>query len=277
MTYKELFEKGKNMLPGEEASIEAAILLESILDTNRNDLFLNPDREVSLEDEKIFLSYLERRLTGEPVQYITGIAPFYGLELYTDKEVLIPRFDTEVLVEEILKVIKPDNSILDLCTGSGCILAGVLSNSNNVKATGIDISDRALNLAKRNLEKYNLKAEIFKSDLFENVEGKYDIIVSNPPYIESEVIEGLEKQVKEFEPRLALDGGEDGLIFYRIIVDEAKRFLNINGKLMFEIGYNQGKAVKRLLLDKGYDQVKIIKDLCGNDRVVTACHGGNNV
>lgn len=277
MTYKDLYEKGKNELYGEEASNETLILLESVLGTSRNELFINPDRIVNEEDEKLFWKYVDRRKTGEPVQYITGAAPFYGLDLYTDPHVLIPRFDTEVLVEEIIKVTKPGFRVLDVCTGSGCILAGLLSNARDVIADGVDISDYAIDLAKRNLDKYSLQANIYKSDLFGNVSGKYDIIVSNPPYIETEVIEGLEEQVKDFEPRLALDGGKDGLDFYRIIVKESVNYLNDNGKVLLEIGLNQGKAVKELLEKEGFNQIKIIKDLCGNDRVVSACHGGSNV
>lgn len=277
MTYKDLYEKGKKELNGEEASNETLILLESVLGTSRNELFINPDRIVNEEDEKLFWKYVDRRKTGEPVQYITGVAPFYGLDLYTDPHVLIPRFDTEVLVEEIIKVTKPGYRVLDVCTGSGCILAGLLSNVRDVIADGVDISDYAIDLAKRNLDKYSLQADIYKSDLFGNVSGKYDIIVSNPPYIETEVIEGLEEQVKDFEPRLALDGGKDGLDFYRIIVKESVNYLNDNGKVLFEIGFNQGKAVKELLEKEGFNQIKIIKDLCGNDRVVSACHGGSNV
>lgn len=277
MTYKDLYEKGKKELNGEEASNETLILLESVLGTSRNELFINPDRIVNEEDEKLFWKYVDRRKTGEPVQYITGVAPFYGLDLYTDPHVLIPRFDTEVLVEEIIKVTKPGYKVLDVCTGSGCILAGLLSNVRDVIADGVDISDYAIDLAKRNLDKYSLQADIYKSDLFGNVSGKYDIIVSNPPYIETEVIEGLEEQVKDFEPRLALDGGKDGLDFYRIIVKESVNYLNDNGKVLFEIGFNQGKAVKELLEKEGFNQIKIIKDLCGNDRVVSACHGGSNV
>lgn len=277
MTYKDLYEKGKNELYGEEASNETLILLESVLGTSRNELFINPDRIVNEEDEKLFWKYVDRRKTGEPVQYITGVAPFYGLDLYTDPHVLIPRFDTEVLVEEIIKATKPGFRVLDVCTGSGCILAGVLSNVRDVIADGVDISDYAIDLAKRNLDKYNLQANLYKSDLFGNVSGKYDIIVSNPPYIETEVIEGLEEQVKDFEPRLALDGGKDGLDFYRIIVKESVNYLNDNGKVLLEIGFNQGEAVKELLEKEGFNQIKIIKDLCGNDRVVSACHGGSNV
>lgn len=274
MTYKALYEHGKNILPGDEAGNETLIILEHLMGTDRSDLFLNPDREIEESVKVKFDEMIERRLTGEPVQYITGTAYFYGLELYTDSQVLIPRFDTEVLVEETLKVMKAGDSILDVCTGSGCILAALLSNNKDINADGIDISDNALALAQRNLNKYGLKANIYKSDLFENVSKKYDIIVSNPPYIETEIIDVLEKQVKMFEPHLALDGGKDGLDFYRIISKEAKAHLYKNGKILYEIGYDQGEDVPKILAEEGFENIKVIKDLSGNDRVVTACLGG---
>lgn len=274
MTYKELYEYGKGQLTGLEASNEALILLEHLMKTDRNDLFINPDREVGETDKVLYDKLLSRRKKGEPVQYITGETYFYGLELYTDRQVLIPRFDTEVLVEEALKVIKTGDSILDVCTGSGCILAAILSNNSDINADGIDISDNAISLAKRNLDKYNLRANIYKSNLFENVSKKYDIIISNPPYIETDIIDVLEEQVKLFEPHLALDGGKDGLDFYRIISKEAKEHLYRNGRILYEIGYDQGEDVPKILANEGFENIKVIKDLSGNDRVVTACLGG---
>ena len=185
-----------------------------------------------------------------------------------NEHVLIPRFDTEILVEEVMKELHDGFSILDMCTGSGCILLSLLKYSNNCSGVGVDISENALAVAKENQKRLGLDASFVQSDLFEQITGKYDIIVSNPPYIRSDVIPTLMEEVRLHEPVLALDGTEDGLFFYRKIVKESTDYLNGGGWLFFEIGYDQGEAVKKLMEENGFKNVKVVKDYAGLDRVV---------
>lgn len=221
------------------------------------------------ELEKINLA-IEKRLKHIPIAYIFGKTEFYGLPIIVDENVLIPRLDTEILVEKIIEEIKNCSErveILDIGTGSGAI-AITLAKNTNTKVTAVDISSKALKIAKQNAIQNNVEVEFIESDLFENlIDRKFDIIVSNPPYIESDVIGELEPEVKDYEPILALDGGKDGLEIYRRIVNDAGEHLNKNGKLFFEIGYNQGESVARLMQNK-FKNVVVIKDYLNNDRVV---------
>lgn len=274
MTIKEAFEFGVKELNTEEKDIEITIFLEKITGIDRKLFLLNEEKEISDEEFEVLKSFIERRKKGEPVQYIVNKADFYGLEFFVKKGVLIPRFDTENLVEKALSFIKDGDRILDMCTGSGCIALTLLYYKKNISAVGCDISDEALSIAKENAERLNLMADFVKSDLFEKVEGKFDVIVSNPPYIETDVVITLENQVKDFEPKNALDGGADGLKFYRIIAKEAKNYLKAGGRIVFEIGYNQGESVPEILKREGYSKIIVSKDLCGNDRVVSAVYGG---
>ena len=191
-----------------------------------------------------------------------------GLEFVVNEHVLIPRQDTEILVESVLKVLEPEMKILDMCTGSGCILLSLLKLSKGVSGVGVDISEKALKVAKTNREKLNLEAELLQSDLFEMVEGDFDVIVSNPPYIRTAVIEELKEEVKFHDPYIALDGKEDGLYFYRKIVKSGLKHLKRGGRLYFEIGHDQGEDVKKLMEEAGFEKVTVKKDLAGLDRVV---------
>lgn len=295
MTYREIYEAGKGALAAagiEEADLDARLLLEFVCDTDRNTLLVHGERTVSEEEEKRYRELLGKRGKRIPLQHLTGVQNFMGLDFSVNAHVLIPRQDTEILVEEALKNLHDGMRILDLCTGSGCILISLLYYSNQCSGVGIDISGEALRVARENAERLldgrkvlkkidGQVAEVFpadflKSDLTEAAEGDFDMIVSNPPYIESKVIETLMPEVREHEPMLALDGSEDGLLFYRRIVGESRQVLKPGGMLLFEIGYNQGAAVKKLMEDAGYLEVQVVKDYAGLDRVVTGVLGISN-
>lgn len=222
-----------------------------------------------------FKNNIQNFLEGIPIQYINNKAYFMGLEFYVDENVLIPRCDTEILVEEIIKIIKKNSllKILDLCTGSGAIAISLKKYLNNIEIMASDISDKALMVAKKNASKIGVDVKFIESDLFNSINGKFDLIVSNPPYIKKSVIPLLDKQVRN-EPILALAGGEDGLDFYRKISYDAKKFLNNNGYLCFEIGYDQRKDVEDILLQNGYINIYSKKDYGGNDRIIICKYGG---
>lgn len=285
MTYRELFFQGKGTLAAAgiaEADLDARLLLEYVCGTNRNDLLVHGDREVTEEQRERYEAMLIRRAKRIPLQHLTGVQEFMGLEFQVNGHVLIPRQDTEILVEEVLKHLHDGMRVLDMCTGSGCILISLLHYSNDCQGVGADISVDALKVARENAEKLlNVGTEtsencaeltgniqFVESNLFENVIGKFDIIVSNPPYICSEVIETLAPEVRDHEPRGALDGTADGLFFYRKIVEESKAYLVGGGKLFFEIGYDQSESVSELMKHAGFVEVEVLKDYAGLDRVV---------
>ena len=251
-----------------EAPVDAWELLEYVCDIDKNYYYLHLTDEVSQEHFTRYQDLIRKRAAHTPVQYLTGYAYFMGLKLMVNECVLIPRFDTEILVEQVLKLIKGNERILDMCTGSGCILLSLMHERSGISGTGADISGGALRVAEKNAENLGIHCELIQSDLFSHISGKYDIIVSNPPYIATKVIAVLDKEVKDHEPLLALDGLEDGLHFYRRIVKEAGDCLNDGGYLCFEIGFDQGEAVSGLMQEAGYRDVKIIRDLSGLDRVV---------
>ena len=276
MNYRECFEKGKGALADagiEEAALDARLLLEHICGTDRNTLLVHGDRTVSPEEEKQYLDAVERRSRRIPLQQITGQQEFMGLPFWVNSNVLIPRQDTEVLVEEVLKHTHDGMRILDMCTGSGCILISILHYSNDCEGLGVDISSPALEVAEENAERLlsgrtGVSARFLQSDLFEAVDGKYDILVSNPPYIRSAVVDTLMPEVKDYEPRIALDGEEDGRVFYRRILSDCKKNLKKGGMLFFEIGYDQAEAVKGMMEQAGFLEVTVKKDFGGLDRVV---------
>ena len=275
MTYAEAYEKGKNILTEAgiaEAGLEARLLLEHVCGTGRNDLLVHGDRLV----EDVQCSSYEQLLTGRadriPLQYLTGCQEFMGLNFAADRHVLIPRQDTEILVEEVLKNLHDGMEILDMCTGSGCILISLLRYSNDCAGLGVDISGGALRVAEKNaqniLSGFSGKVRFLESDLFENVEEMFDVIVSNPPYIPAGDMEGLMPEVRDYEPRIALDGGDDGLVFYRKILEGSRSHLKKGGMLFFEIGYDQGRAVSKMMRETGFLDVQVRKDYAGLDRVV---------
>lgn len=274
MTYRELFEYGKKQLEDagiEEAALDARLLLEYICHTDRNALLVHGDSVRSDLEEQFYRMVIEKRAQRIPLQHITGQQEFMGLTFKVNEHVLIPRQDTEILVEEAMRYLSDGMRILDICTGSGCILLSLLKYSNECEGLGVDISDDALAVARENAQNLGLEAEFRHSDLLEKVEGKFDMIVSNPPYIETAVIDTLMPEVREHEPMLALDGREDGLYFYRRIVEQCTSYMTRCARLFFEIGYDQGEAVKNMMIHKGFCEVEIIKDYAGLDRVVTGC------
>ena len=225
-------------------------------------------QDLSNKQYKSIIKKIKLRCKHKPITKIFGKAYFCGLEFIVNKHVLSPRFDTEVLVEEALKYIKPNDRVLDLCTGSGCIAVSIASQAD-AYVEGCDISKRALKVAKQNVKKHNVKVDMYQSDMFSKVQGKFNVIVSNPPYIETDVAKNLDREVTEHDPMLALDGGNDGLDFYREIASNIKNYLAEGGVLLLEIGYNQGESVSSLFRGVAKD-IQIIKDYGGNDRVIVA-------
>mgnify|MGYP001042594736 FL=1 len=272
MTYRQLLNESREYLKNAgvaDAEIDAWYLLSHVFGISRADFLLYGQDECPKDKVTVYKKLIEKRAARIPLQYITGVQEFMGLEFDVDENVLIPRQDTEILVEEVLKVCK-GKSVLDLCTGSGCIILSLAKYGNLKMAVGSDISEKALQVARKNAKKLNLDVLFICSDLFEKIEGKYDIIVSNPPYIKSEDYISLMPEVRDHEPKLALEAGTDGLIFYRRIINDLPRFLNPGGFVFFEIGYDQGGAVEKLLSKAGFTDIKVKKDLSGLDRVVYA-------
>lgn len=279
MTYSELYCQGKDRLLSvgiAEADLDARLLLEYVCRTDRNELLAHGDRSVEQEKEAVYRELIDRRCARIPLQHLTGVQEFMGLEFAVNEQVLIPRQDTEVLVEEVLRNLYDGMRILDMCTGSGCILTSLLHYSNSCEGVGADISPAALAVAEENADRLlgnrrengGLRIEFIQSNLFEKITGKFDVIVSNPPYIRSGEIASLMPEVGEHEPTAALDGGEDGLFFYRKIVSESRAYLFGGGMLFFEIGYDQAQAVCGLMEDAGFTAVNVVKDYGGLDRVV---------
>ena len=271
-TLESLLKKGTTILKDnglEEAGLDAWLLLEYKTGKNRAYYFAHGDEPVSDETAAEYLELIGRRAGHIPVQQLTHQAFFMGYEFYVNENVLIPRQDTETLVEEALKVVKPEMKVLDMCTGSGCIIVSIVHNIPEVEGTATDISKQALLVAKENAKLNQVSVTFERSDLFDNVTGTYDVIVSNPPYIRTGEVVKLMPEVQEFEPMEALDGKEDGLYFYRKIIKECKAYLKPGGHILFEIGYDQGEAVSGLLKEAGFKNVTVIKDLAHNDRVVT--------
>ncbi len=280
MTYKALYEYGKKKLEEagiEEASLDARLLLEYVCHTDRNELLVYGDKNRSEFEAQVYQMAIDRRAARIPLQHITGEQEFMGLRFRVNEHVLIPRQDTEILVEEAMRCLADGMRILDLCTGSGCILLSLLKYSNECEGIGIDISDKALLTARENASALQLDAVFLEGDLFAPLENYvssktkdrlFDIVVSNPPYIETEEIKVLMPEVREHEPLLALDGGEDGLSFYRKIIQKAPEYMRKGAHLFLEIGCKQGEAVRTLMQEAGFSQIQILKDYAGLDRVV---------
>lgn len=284
----------------EEASLDAWLLLEHVTGISRASYYADPDREMSPDEWRRYSELVGRRAERVPLQHITGTQEFMGLVFEVNEHVLIPRQDTEILVEQALafigsgKVPAAENSrtrILDMCTGSGCILLSVMHWAESyrqkalrragdtarggekqdiiIEGTGADISLKALAVAEKNARRLGISAGFVESDLFGAVRGKYGMILSNPPYIRSDEIKDLQEEVKLHDPVIALDGREDGLYYYRRIVRESRSYLEEGGALLFEIGCDQAEAVSGLMSGAGFSEITVKKDLAGLDRVVS--------
>lgn len=272
MTYREAIVLGeKNLQQADiaDAKTDSWLLLAMACKIDHTYYYMHIDEEMSEEQVREFEVLIKKRAERVPLQYITGEQEFMGLTFHVNSNVLIPRQDTETLVEEALKVIKPGMKVMDMCTGSGCVLISILKNAHDVEGIGYDISKQAINVAKENA-KFNEVPVVFeRSDLFEDVvENDFDVIVSNPPYIPTDLVATLMPEVSQFEPREALDGKGDGLYFYSKILEQCKNYMKQDGYILFEIGCEQGDAVSTMMRLAGFSEVRVIKDLARNDRVV---------
>lgn len=275
MIIKELLIKSNRILKEnnvDDWALKTRILLSKLINKNKEYLIIHQEEEISSDIEKMFWLQIDALNNNVPIQYIIKEQEFMGINFYVDENVLIPQPDTEVLVEEVISKIKSNDKVLDLCTGSGAIGVSIAKKISNISVDLLDISEKALKIAEKNAQKNNVNVNIIQSNLFENVRNKYNIIVSNPPYIESETIKTLSEEVRK-EPLIALDGGQDGLDFYRIIAKNSKNFLKDEGILALEIGYNQKENVIEILKNAGYINIYSKKDYGNNDRIVIAMKG----
>lgn len=272
MKVRELLKNGTVKLTEykiEDAILKVRMLLLYELQIQNEYLAVHLDEEASSEMAQNFEKHLEELIAGKPIQYITNSQEFFGLDFYIDENVLIPQPDTEILVEEIIEICKYREDvpkILDICTGSGAI-AVTLAKQIKAEIIASDISSKALEIAEKNAKSHGVNIELTQSDMFEKINQRFDIIVSNPPYIETKTIEKLPPEVKK-EPQIALDGGEDGLKFYRILAEKARDYLEENGILAVEIGYNQRENVTKIFKNAGFCDVYAKKDFAGKDRIV---------
>ena len=272
MTYRSALEEGKKYLENRgvpEPETDAWYLLEHVCGFNRTGYLLHMNREMEETEYARYQSVLMERGKRIPLQHITGEQEFMGLTFRVNDQVLIPRQDTEILVETAMKQAKPGMQVLDLCTGSGCIIISLMKLRPGIEGTASDISADALKVARENADRLDVKVRFVESDLFERIYGRFDLIVSNPPYIPTGAIGRLMEEVRLHDPRRALDGHGDGLYFYRKIIAESDLYLKQGGWLMFEIGSDQGEAVTAMMRRAGYTRVEVIRDLAGLDRVVT--------
>lgn len=277
-TIGELLDKASKELKEENIDtyiLDAQLLLGNVLAKDKLYIITNRDKNVSLKDEKEYFELIEKRKNKMPIKYILGETEFMGLDFNVEEGVLIPRGDTEILVEEVLSIINEEDelNVCDLCSGSGAIGISIANYRKKINVEEIDFYEVPEKVTKKNIIKHGLESRVkfIKSDLLKepiNQGKKYDVIVSNPPYIKADEISNLMDDVKKYEPHTALDGGDDGLVFYKRIIEESKTTLNNEGVLAFEIGYDQGEEVSNLMKEAGFYNIKLVKDLAGLDRVV---------
>tara|TARA_Y100000590_G_scaffold410220_1_gene503070 strand:+ start:1172 stop:2014 length:843 start_codon:yes stop_codon:yes gene_type:complete len=277
MEYKEILHRGSKMLKLKNIksfNLDSEILLSSSLKLKRSELLLNLDKKINSEEKNIFFSLIRRRMKFEPVAYIVGYKEFWKHKFKVDKNVLIPRPDTETLVEEVLKEIEVQSSIriLDIGTGSGCIILSILRERKNCYGVGIDISKKAINLAKYNAKIQQIKNRIkfFNSDIDNFCRGKYDSIISNPPYIKLFEIDELDEDIKNHEPIDALNGGVDGFSKIRLVIEKSSNLIRKNGKLFLEVGEDQTMRTLGLLKLNGFYINRVCKDLANKNRCIVS-------
>ena len=274
-TLKNVIKSGEDILCKnniDNSAYDSFALISDILNIDRSYYFLHENDEVLEEVCKEYMKRIARRANHIPLQHIIGYTEFWKYRFFVNEYVLIPRQDTEILVEEALKRINSNSTVLDMCTGSGCILISLALETHFLKGIGVDISKEALAIADRNC--VSLKAEnieFLESDLFDGLQGifdnRFDVIVSNPPYIRTSVIEELDEEVRVHDPMMALDGHEDGLYFYEAITAQSVDYVKAGGWLIYEIGYDQAEDVRNILIRCGFGNIQIVKDLAGLDRV----------
>lgn len=252
----------------ENPKLNAEQIISRVLDVKRLGLYLHSSDVISEDEIKEIQSLIERRRKGEPLQYVLGETFFYDCWIFIDKNVLIPRPETEFLVEKVINENQKVKSILEIGTGSGAIAIALAKNLNLDRIDAIDISKEALKLARKNAIENNVNINFYQSDIFENIKGKFDIIVSNPPYISGEEYEKLPAEIKNYEPINALLASENGLIFYKKILKNAKEYLTKNGKIYFEIGYDQAERIKEIANKNSFDKINVFKDLNGFNRIM---------
>ncbi|WP_036728661.1 MULTISPECIES: peptide chain release factor N(5)-glutamine methyltransferase [Peptoniphilus] len=276
MVIRDILNRGIKYLENSEYTnpfFEVRLILSKILGYDISYLISHEDENIDKEIENKYFDILRRRNNGEPLQYIFGIVEFYGRDFFIDDNVLIPRNDTEVSIEVLKKLFEnyKIENFLEIGCGSGIVSISMAIENKDIKFTSCDISDYAINNTKKNISKYNLdNISVVKSNIYSNIKDKYDIIYSNPPYIKTEEIDYLQREVKDYEPHLALDGGIDGLCFYRKIVSKLDKFLKKDGFVVFEIGHNQSSELRNILSEYNFF---VIKDMSGRDRVVIASKG----
>jgi release factor glutamine methyltransferase len=275
MNIENILEEGIKTLQKSKISnpqLDSEILLSSSIKKDKKHIILNPKEFLKTEETEKFKNLIERRKKGEPIAYLIGKKDFWKDEFFVNKDVLIPRPDTELIIEQVLKIYSKESQlqVLDIGTGSGCILLSILKERPNFYGTGIDISKKSINVSKFNAKQLNLtnRVKFFHSSVDNFKIGKYDMIVSNPPYIESLSLKYLEKDVVNFEPKLALSGGLDGFSKIRKVINKSKNLIKENGKFILEIGFNQKNKVKKILKEEGFYVIKAIKDYGNNDRCI---------
>ncbi len=278
MKIKDIINYGVAMIKNTESpSLETQMMIAKVIEKDRLYIMLNLEEDIDESKVEIIKTMIDKRKSSYPLQYILGEREFWGMDFKVSEGVLIPRQDTEILIEETLKKLKDNKHKsnlkgFEIGVGSGIISITLLKEIETLTMIGVDINDKAIELTKANALKHEVSDRlcILNSNLFEkiNKENQFDFIISNPPYIETKVIDSLQEDIKQHEPKLALDGGEDGLDFYRAIIEQSKSYISPEGFIAFEIGYNQAEAVKKIFVGNGYPNVTIAKDLAGFDRVV---------
>jgi len=275
MDIRQTLNKGISILKRNKVltpQLDSEILLSKSINKDKKHIILNPKEVLNFKKLKKFDDLIKRRAKGEPIAYLTNKKEFWNDEFFVNNDVLIPRSDTEIIIEQVLKIYskKSKAQILDIGTGSGCIILSIIKERPNFYGTGIDISKKSINVSKFNTKQLNLTSRVkfFHSSIDNFIIGKYDLIVSNPPYIEFANLKYLDKDIVNFEPKLALNGGCDGFSNIRKVINKASILIKRKGKLILEIGFNQREKVKSLLENKGYYIDKVIKDYAGNDRCI---------